>query len=43
MMVLIVGIGLTGYIFYKLFHSRAGVTLEGLLGGLVSSRRTRPS
>ena len=40
MVVLIVGIGLTGYIFYKVFHSRAGVALGGLLGGLVSSTAT---
>jgi uncharacterized membrane protein (DUF4010 family) len=40
MVVLIVGISLTGYIAYKLFHSRAGVALGGLLGGLASSTAT---
>ena len=40
MVVLIVGISLTGYIAYKLFHSRGGVALGGLLGGLASSTAT---
>jgi uncharacterized membrane protein (DUF4010 family) len=40
MVVLIVGISLTGYIAYKLFQSRAGLALGGLLGGLASSTAT---
>lgn len=40
MVVLIVGIGLSGYVTYKLFRGRAGVVLGGILGGLVSSTAT---
>lgn len=40
MVVLIVGIGLAGYVSYKLFGERAGVVLGGILGGLVSSTAT---
>ncbi len=40
MVVLIVGIGLSGYVTYKLFRGRAGVVLGGVLGGLVSSTAT---
>lgn len=40
MVVLIVGIGLFGYFLYKIFGSRAGVLLGGILGGLISSTAT---
>lgn len=40
MVVLIVGIGMAGYISYKLFGERAGVVLGGALGGLISSTAT---
>jgi uncharacterized membrane protein (DUF4010 family) len=40
MVVLIVGIGLAGYVSYRLFGGRAGAVLSGLLGGLVSSTAT---
>lgn len=40
MVVLIVGIGLAGYVSYKLFGERAGVLPGGILGGLVSSTAT---
>lgn len=38
--VLIVGIGLAGYVSYRLFGARAGSVLSGILGGLVSSTAT---
>lgn len=40
MVVLIVGIGLAGYVSFRLFGGRAGVVLGGILGGLVSSTAT---
>lgn len=40
MVVFIVGIGLAGYVSYRLFGGRAGVVLGGILGGLVSSTAT---
>ncbi len=40
MVALIVGIGLVGYVTYKLFGVRAGAILGGLLGGLISSTAT---
>jgi uncharacterized membrane protein (DUF4010 family) len=40
MVVLIVGIGLSGYVAYKFFGSRAGTILGGILGGLISSTAT---
>jgi len=40
MVVLISGIGFTGYIAIKLLGSRKGIGLTGLLGGLVSSTAT---
>lgn len=40
MVVLIVGIGLTGYLCYKLFTGRAGTAINGVLGGLISSTAT---
>ena len=40
MVVLIVGIGLFGYVAYKLFSARAGTILGGILGGLISSTAT---
>lgn len=40
MVVLIVGIGLAGYVSYKLFGEQAGVVLGGILGGLISSTAT---
>lgn len=43
MVVLIVGISLGGYIAYKLFGSRAGVLLGGVIGGMVSSTATTVS
>lgn len=43
MVVLIVGISLSGYIAYKLFGARAGLVLSGVLGGLISSTATTVS
>jgi uncharacterized membrane protein (DUF4010 family) len=43
MVVLIVGIGLGGYVAYKLFGERAGTILGGVLGGLISSTATTVS
>ncbi len=43
MVVLIVGIGLVGYLLYLIFGSRTGVIVGGLLGGLVSSTATTVS
>ncbi len=43
MVVLIVGISLTGYISYKIFGARAGLVLGGILGGLISSTATSVS
>lgn len=43
MVVLIVGIGLIGFLIYKVVGSRAGTLLSGLLGGLVSSTATTVS
>lgn len=40
MVVLIVGIGLAGYVSYKVFGAQAGVVPGGILGGLVSSTAT---
>lgn len=40
MVVLIVGINLSGYIVYKFFGEKVGVLLGGLLGGLISSTAT---
>jgi uncharacterized membrane protein (DUF4010 family) len=40
MVVLIVGIGLAGYLAHKLFGTRGGSLLGGLLGGLISSTAT---
>ena len=37
MVVLIVGMSLTGYIIYKFFGERAGIFLGGILGGAISS------
>lgn len=43
MVVLIVGISLSGYVAYKLFGARAGLLLGGVLGGLASSTATTVS
>lgn len=43
MVVLIVGIGLTGYISYQFLGERAGLVLTGLMGGLISSTATTVS
>ena len=43
MVVLIVGISLSGYIVYKFFGERAGLLLGGALGGLISSTATTVS
>lgn len=43
MVVLIVGISLTGYIAYKFFESDTGILLSGILGGLISSTATTVS
>jgi uncharacterized membrane protein (DUF4010 family) len=43
MVVLIVGIGLVGYLAYKLLGERQGALLGGVLGGLVSSTATTVS
>src|SRR5579864_565363 len=43
MVVLIVGIGLGGYITYKFFGAKAGLLLAALLGGVISSTATTVS
>jgi len=43
MVVLIVGIGLLGYVAYKLLGAREGAVLGGVIGGLVSSTATTAS
>lgn len=43
MVVLIVGLGLGGYVAYKIFGARGGVLLSGILGGLISSTATSVS
>jgi uncharacterized membrane protein (DUF4010 family) len=43
MVVLIVGIGLGGYVAYKLFGDRVGTVLGGVIGGLISSTATTVS
>lgn len=43
MVVLIVGIGLGGYIVYKFFGEKAGLLLAGVLGGIISSTVTTVS
>ncbi len=43
MVVLIVGLGLGGYIFYKFFGRDAGTLLAGILGGAISSTATTVS
>jgi uncharacterized membrane protein (DUF4010 family) len=40
MVVLMVGLGLTGYLIYKFYGERAGVLLGGILGGAISSTAT---
>lgn len=43
MVVLIVGLSLAAYVAYKVFGSRTGVVLSGLLGGMISSTATTVS
>jgi uncharacterized membrane protein (DUF4010 family) len=43
MVVLIVGLSLTGYIIYKFVGERAGIVLGGILGGVISSTATTVS
>ncbi|HOY59566.1 MAG TPA: DUF4010 domain-containing protein, partial [Verrucomicrobiota bacterium] len=43
LVVLIVAISLGGYMLYKLFGSRVGLVLAGVLGGLISSTATTVS
>jgi uncharacterized membrane protein (DUF4010 family) len=43
MVVLIVGLGLAGYVAYKLFGQDAGTLLGGVLGGMISSTATTVS
>lgn len=43
LVVLIVGINLTGYIVYKFFGAKAGTFLGGILGGVISSTATTVS
>jgi uncharacterized membrane protein (DUF4010 family) len=43
MVVLIVGISLSGYVAYKIFGSRSGTVLGGILGGVISSTATAVS
>lgn len=43
MVVLIVGISLTGYVAYKLLGAKAGTLLGGVIGGLISSTATTVS
>jgi uncharacterized membrane protein (DUF4010 family) len=40
MVVLIVGIGLAGYVSYNFFGERAGVVPGGILGGLAIKSRS---
>ena len=40
MVVLIVGLSLLGYVGFKLFGSRAGTVVAGILGGVISSTAT---
>jgi len=40
MVVLIVGLGLVGYVSFRLLSARSGVVVGGILGGLVSSTAT---
>jgi uncharacterized membrane protein (DUF4010 family) len=43
MVVLIVGIGISGYAAYKFFGEKAGTLLGGILGGIISSTATTVS
>jgi uncharacterized membrane protein (DUF4010 family) len=43
MVVLIVGISLSGYVAYKVFRQKAGTVLAGVLGGMISSTATTVS
>ena len=43
MVVLVVSISLSGYVSYKIFGSKAGVVLGGILGGTISSTATTAS
>jgi len=43
MVVFIVGISLCGYVAYKIFGTRAGVLLGGIIGGMISSTATTVS
>src|SRR5205085_5871997 len=43
MVVLIVGISLSAYVFYKFLGPRAGAWTNGILGGLISSTATTVS
>jgi uncharacterized membrane protein (DUF4010 family) len=43
MVVLIVGISLAGYVAFKLFGTRGGAIVAGILGGLISSTATSVS
>jgi uncharacterized membrane protein (DUF4010 family) len=43
MVVLVTGVSLSGYVALRIFGPRAGLTLGGLLGGLVSSTATTVS
>jgi len=43
MVVLIVGVGIGGYVLWRIFGARAGTLLAGLLGGLISSTATTAS
>lgn len=43
MVVLIVGISLSGYVAYKIFGARSGTVLGGMIGGLISSTATTVS
>jgi uncharacterized membrane protein (DUF4010 family) len=43
MVVLVVGIGLAGYLVYKLLGDRTGALVAGLLGGVISSTATTVS
>lgn len=43
MVLVIVAIGLSGYIIYKFFGEKAGIILGGILGGVISSTATTMS
>ena len=43
MVILITGLGFSGYVAYKFYGDRAGILLSGVLGGVISSTATSAS